>query len=463
VDFFRRYLERLEPDGGFDCACGRRHRIGTRQVLVGAGVLDDLPALLRDRYGRGLRVWVLSDANTERAAGARCKELLADWAPIATVLPGSPKPRPTLELAGELAREAAGYVPGLVLAVGSGVISDLGKKVSHELGIPSWCVATAPSVDAYTSGNSVFKGHSRHQTVWVTPSEAVICDLEVMATAPRVMFLSGLGDLLAKFLVHLDWQLSARVTGEYLCPEAVRTARESALRPLRLLAGSGPGSGSEAPAAGELLRALTDALLTAGLLMQALGNSRPASSAEHSAAHAWEIAGLVGNPEMDRHGLLVALASRCALEVYRDFYRTLPELSVDIPARLKALAAEPSWEERLDPALSIFAEQIRTELAAAERGPVALTRRLAAFQRERETIGSLADQAICDLEEGIAALRAFGLPFDLEAFDLKPAAAYLPFPHVRLLRNRYNTFWLMHELGAEEGPLTALRRLLGLS
>jgi hypothetical protein len=46
---------------------------------------------------------------------------------------------------------------------------------------------------------------------------------------------------------------------------------------------------------------------------------------------------------------------------------------------------------------------------------------------------------------------------------MQPQAAYLPFPHIRLLRNRYNTFWLMHELGAEEGPLAALRRMLGLA
>ncbi len=457
MDFHRRYLERLQPDGGFDCACGRRHRIGTRQVLVGEGVLEELPALLRERHGSRLRIWVLSDGNTEKAAAARCKDLLSGWAPSAAVLPASPKPRPTLELAGELARQASDCSPGLVLAVGSGVISDLGKKVAHELGIPSWCVATAPSVDAYTSGNSVFKGQNRHQTLWVTPSEVVLCDLEVMATAPRPMFLSGLGDLLAKFLVHLDWQLSARITGEYLCPEAVRTARESALRPLGLLAGA------DSLASRDLLGSLTDALLTTGFLMQAMGSSRPASSAEHTSSFIWEIAGLVGNRELNLHGLLVALASRFVLEIYREFYRGLPEQVVNIPARVRALAEEPSWEQHLDSGMSRFVEHMRSELGAAEQGPEAWQRRLSAFQREREGLGELAGPVFHDLEKGIAALRSIGLPFEAEAFEMAPASAYLPFPHVRLLRNRYNTFWLMHELGAEDAPLAALRKLLGLS
>jgi glycerol-1-phosphate dehydrogenase [NAD(P)+] len=456
MDFHRQYLERLEPDGAFDCACGRRHRIGTRQALVGERVLEELPALLRDRHGRGLRVWVLSDENTERAAGARCKELLAGWATSATVLPGFPKPRPILELAGELTREAGGRSPGLVLAVGSGVISDLGKKVAYELGIASWCVATAPSVDAYTSGHSVFKGSGLHQTVPVLPSDTVICDLGIMATAPREMLLSGLGDLLAKFVAHLDWNLSSRITGEHLCPESIRNARESALRPLRLLAGP------ESLVSRELLGCLTDALLTTGFLMQAVGSSRPASSAEHTTSFVWEIAEAVGRQNLNLHGLLVALAGRCVLEVYREFYGTLPELKVDLPTRLRALASEPSWEKHLDPGMAMFAEHMRSQFGAAENGPEAWRRRLTAFQREREGLGELASLTIRDLEEGIAALRGIGLPFEPAAFEMTPAAAYLPFPYLRLLRNRYNTFWLMHELGAEEGPLSALRRTLGL-
>ena len=67
-----------------------------------------------------------------------------------------------------------------------------------------------------------------------------------------------------------------------------------------------------------------------------------------------------------------------------------------------------------------------------------------------------------NLEQGIAALRGIGLPFDAQSFGMTPASAYLPFPHIHLLRNRYNTFWLMHELGAERVPFAALRKLLGL-
>jgi glycerol-1-phosphate dehydrogenase [NAD(P)+] len=450
---YRRYLDRLDPEGGFLCSCGRVHRIRTRQVLVGPRVLEELPALLGDMHGPRVRVWLLSDQNTERAAGERCRKLLGRWPLSATVLPASPKPKPMLELAEELRREASAFSPGLVLAVGAGVISDLGKKVAHELGIPSWCVATAPSVDAFTSDHSVFKSRTSHQSIPITPSEAVFCELPVLAAAPRRMFLSGLGDLLGKFVAYLDWNLSALLTGEYLCPETVSIARESALRPLEALeAGQGPG---------EALLPLTDALLTTGFLMQAMDSSRPTSSAEHTAAHIWELAGVVGNDELNLHGLLVGLGSRMVLEAYRVFYDRLPvlEASGDIRARLEALGSEPPWERQIGPELALFTEHIRNEMLGAELGRAALERRLQAYGRERERIAELARQSLADLQRGVSALQAIGYPFTVATYGLSSPHAFLPFSGIRFLRNRYNTFWLMHELGWEREPLEALRTL----
>ncbi len=447
---YRRYLDRLDPEGGFLCSCGRVHRIRTGQVLVGPRVLEELPPLLRERHGPRIRVWLLSDQNTERAAGERCRELLGRWPLSATVLPADPKPKPTLELAEELRREASATSPGLVLAVGAGVISDLGKKVAHELGIPSWCVATAPSVDAFTSDHSVFKSRASHQSIPITPSEAVFCELPVLAAAPRRMFLSGLGDLLGKFVAYLDWNLSALLTGEYLCPETVDIARESALRPLKALEG---GRGPE-----EVLLPLTDALLTTGFLMQAMDSSRPTSSAEHTAAHIWEMAGVVGNAELNLHGLLVGLASRMVLEAYRVFYDRLPELEANggIQARLQALSSEPSWERQIGPELALFDEHIRSEMSGAELGREALERRLQAYARERERIAELARQSLADLQRGVSLLQAIGHPFNVATYGLSSASAYLPFSGIRFLRNRYNTFCLMHELGREREPLEAL-------
>lgn len=414
-------------------------------------MLKQLPGLLRDSYGAGLRVWVLSDGNTERAAGARCKELMSCFRWQETVLPANPKPRPTLELAQELTREAGDGSPDLVLAVGAGTISDLGKKVSHELGLPNWCVATAPSVDAYGSGHSVFKSKDRHQSIPSAPSERIFCELPVLEAAPRQLRLSGLGDLLGKFLAYLDWTLSSLLTGEYICPESARFSLESARRTLDAL---------RMAESGRVVSALTDALLTTGFLMQALGSSRPASSAEHTVAHVWELAGVVGNTALNLHGMLVGLASRIVLEAYQVFYELLPRLTLYIPSRLSALSAEPSWEELLEPAMLSFSNHIRQEMSGMVRTREVLESRLKAFEVNRERIGRLAAEGLGQLEQGITALQNIGYPFTPEPYQIECSSAFLPFPYIHLLRNRYSTFSLMHELGKDAEVLEALKRFI---
>ena len=65
-----------------------------------------------------------------------------------------------------------------------------------------------------------------------------------------------------------------------------------------------------------------------------------------------------------------------------------------------------------------FAEHMRSELSAAELGRAAWERRLSAFQREREGSGELAGLVFRDLEQGIAALRGIGLPFEAQSFGM---------------------------------------------
>jgi hypothetical protein len=146
--------------------------------------------------------------------------------------------------------------------------------------------------------------------------------------------------------------------------------------------------------------------------------------------------------------------------VYRSFFGTLP--AIDVQDRLRALENEPSWEEQLQDELGAFREHIRAEMDAAATGPDVWARRLAAYAGGREPLRRLAGEALRDLEAGIETLKEVGLTFDPRAFGLSPSAAYLPFPYLRLLRNRYNTFWLMHELGAEELPMRALRERLAI-
>ena len=139
-----------------------------------------------------------------------------------TVVPASPRPRTTEEIIRRLSREAAEGSPDLILGIGGGTVSDILKVISLNLDVPNWCVVTAPSVDAYSSGTSALKLKHSHKSARARASELIMADLSVIGAAPEILFLSGVGDLLAKYLSYLDWRISALVTDEYICEQTAR-------------------------------------------------------------------------------------------------------------------------------------------------------------------------------------------------------------------------------------------------
>jgi glycerol-1-phosphate dehydrogenase [NAD(P)+] len=445
-------LEQAGPEGRLACTCGREHRLATRRILLGEGALERSAALLRSGGDRRVP-WVLSDERTEAAAGARWKAACGGTL-RARVLPGAPRPVPAEALVAGLAAEVRAAAPDLLVAIGSGVVSDLVKRLSLETGVASWCVATAPSVDAYTSATAAIRVGGAHRALPARPSEVVVCDLGVLRAAPRPLLLAGLGDLLAKFLARLDWSLSHALTGEPFCETVAGWALESARQALR--------------AAGTLERdpvgagaALADAVLVSGLAMQALGSSRPAASAEHTIAHHWEAVDAVGDEALALHGLQVGVASRLVLGAYRALYGHLRALELDVARRLEAAGREPPWREVLEEAMRPFEGKIAEEQRGRAHDPGALARRLELFLAQRSGLLATAAPLLAELGEAVEVLDRLGFPFAPAALGLGPEACRLPLRHVRLLRARYTGFDLAHDLGCEAVLLAGAEAMIG--
>jgi glycerol-1-phosphate dehydrogenase [NAD(P)+] len=327
-------------------------------------------------------------------------------------------------------------------------VSDLGKAVSHQAGPPSWSIATAPSVDAYTSATAAIRVSGYHRAVPTTPSEVVVCDLGVLAAAPRPLFLAGLGDLLAKYLARIDWPMAHLITGEYYCEHlsslALGSARQ-AVRAAELSARDPMGAA----------RALIDATLVSGLCMQGLGSSRPAAAAEHTIAHFWEMAGAVTREENDLHGLLVGAASRPVLRGYEELYPRLRTAVVDPAARRAALDRDPGWEAAMPPEMVRFRETLDAVERSRAPARAALESRLDAFSRRREQVLELAGPVLEELAGAVATLQRLGFPFSPAKLGIAEPWLRLGVHHARRLRDRYTTFDLAHDLG-EEAALLAV-------
>ncbi len=449
---FRDFMSHFDSEGTLRCSCGQTHRLGTRTVLVSRGALEESADLLARAHGRG-RIWVLSDENTEAAAGSRWKSAAARADIVSRVLPARPKPHPTAEMVDRLASDVKAASPGLLVSVGGGVISDLVKRLSLVLGVPNWCVATAPSVDAYSSGTAALNVNGFHGSTPARASEVIVCDLEVMEKSPREMHLAGLGDLLAKFLAFLDWNISRIVTGESYCALVSEVALESARGALSAARRLGREPG-------EAARTLTDAALSSGFAMQALGGSRSAASAEHTMAHFWESAHSVRNEPWELHGILTGAASRIMLHAYRDIHGRVPDHIVNDMARLHDFDEEPPWQDTVEEGLLPFMAKVNEEMAGRTCDRGGLAGRLEAFRTGRSRIAGLAAAMLDELSAAVELLEGIGFPFSLEELGVEREDACLPFRNIRLLRSRYSTFDLAYDLGLDEEMRESGRRYL---
>ena len=105
----------------------------------------------------------------------------------------------------------------LIVGVGSGVINDLCKQTAFEKNLPYYIVATAPSMDGYTSVGSALILKGMKVTLNARPPKAVIADTKVLQSAPLDMIQAGVGDILGKHSCLNDWKLAELIRGEYFC------------------------------------------------------------------------------------------------------------------------------------------------------------------------------------------------------------------------------------------------------
>jgi glycerol-1-phosphate dehydrogenase [NAD(P)+] len=436
--FFEDLVDRYR--GGRPCDCGSSHAIGARVVLVGRGALERSAALLARSLPPGGAAWVLSDERTEAAAATAWKRHALGARIVAKILPGEPKPVPTIELANALADEARATGAALIVGIGSGVIADLAKHVSYVTGIPNWAVATAGSVDAYSSATAAIRVEGYHRALPTAVSVHIAADTDVIARSPRELSFAGFGDLLAKIISYLDWNLPRVMTDEHYCPviaEASLGSARQALAAARLL-DADPAAAAES---------LADAALTSGFAMQAMAGSRSAASAEHTIAHLWEMAGVVGNERWDLHGVLVGSASRIVLAAYRRLFAILPGLRPDTEARLADFDREPGWESSLERDMRPFLSKVLVEMGLRRFDRGILAARLGRFEARRDTIVAMVAPLLDELEAAVRTLEERGFPFGLAELGIPRAAGLLAVRNVGLLRHRYSGFDLAYEVG----------------
>ncbi len=279
-------------DGIIGCECGMDHLCPIDLIEIGNGVLPKLTEMCADFKS----ILLVADSNTYAVCGKEVFEILKDKITSTIVFDTPDFVLIPDEAAIEKIENALMGDTDIIIGVGSGVINDLCKYVSHRNELPYYIVATAPSMDGYASVGSALILGGMKITLGANPPKGIIADTKVLANAPFPMIQAGWGDIIGKYSCLNDWKLSALINNEYICPAVYNLTMETTHR-VRDLA-EGVKKRDEAA-----VGALMEALVTVGIAMSYVGNSRPASGSEHHLSHYFEITGILENKPYFPHGV----------------------------------------------------------------------------------------------------------------------------------------------------------------
>lgn len=289
------------------------HRVHTRTIVVAPDAIERLAAYAGDEAWRDALLVV--DPNTEAAAGKRVGEELcaAGVTPDRLCFPQHTGLAATEDEVERIRSRLRSDRPDGLLAVGSGVITDLTRYAAQLEDRDFVSVPTAASMDGYASSVAALQRDGLKVTLPARAPAAIFADPEVLAAAPGELTRSGVGDLLAKASALTDWQAAHLLYGEPFCERVAARVVE----PLTFVAGNVASILSHEPHA---IRQLTTGLVQSGVAMAMVGSSRPASGCEHHASHFWDLLAARGERPHAPHGIQVGYATHFAMRLQRFAY-----------------------------------------------------------------------------------------------------------------------------------------------
>lgn len=198
-----------------------------------------------------------------------------------------------------------------VVGLGGGKALDVAKYVALLAKLPYLAVPTSLSNDGFCSPQSSLAVGGQRRSLAAAMPFGVVIDTSVCIRAPKVLTLSGVGDLAAKFTAIFDWKLAFHAVGEAVDDFAALLSDGSVHAFL-----ARPTLDEEG------IRLLATSLLFNGVAMEVCGSSRPASGSEHLISHALDK--LSARPRL--HGLQVGVATYLVSLLQQRQSNTIAEL-----------------------------------------------------------------------------------------------------------------------------------------
>lgn len=420
----------------YKCPCGKEHTF-TSKVIAESGAINKLPEIISELGAK--KVFLLADKNTYAAAGEKVYEILVNsGATVRKFVFNNDALEPDDASVG-LAIMNFDKSCDVVVSVGSGVINDIGKIVANVSSKKYVIVGTAPSMDGYASATSSMTVDGLKTSVNSKCADYIVGDIDILAKAPVKMMVSGLGDMLAKYVSICEWRISELINGEYYCEEIAKLVRES----LNKCVSNADGllSGDK-----EAVKAVFEGLVVCGAAMKFAGVSRPASGVEHYLSHIWDMRGAEFGLPVEFHGIQCALGTLIAIGVYDKLVKVTPDFEKGI-AYAESFDVE-AWNKELEAFLGRGAESmIELEKKEGKYNVSAHRERLKKIVAEWDTIKKIVAEELPGYDDLIALFNKLGLPTTLSEIGVDEKLLPMTFKATKDIRDKYVLSRLCFDLG----------------
>ncbi|MCG3172711.1 MAG: Glycerol-1-phosphate dehydrogenase [NAD(P)+] [Myxococcota bacterium] len=431
-------------DSSFQDPQGKSFQLDTREVLIDHGALSAAGEVAL-RYARPGLALLVADENTFEAAGDPVAESLdkAGFGMSGVMLEGEDGDPPLADEANLRAvQENINDEVTLVVAIGSGSVNDMAKLASFHAKKPFITVATAPSMNGFTSRiAAIIRGNIKRTEV-CHAAKAVIGDLNVLCAAPKNLVRAGFGDLMSKPVSSACWKLAHLIKGEPFSQ-----------RPYEITSGAFNDVRARALEIGDrdphAIRCLFEAIILSGFSMSIAGSSAPASGGEHLISHYWDMTALRDKRRKNLHGEQVGIGTLLTATLYQK----LADLDVDQFDAASILADYPDidqFESDIRKAHGDFADFV---------WPQAKAKYLPREQKLKEVEGVLRDWKkiwgqLAPMLEKPARLRGdlegVGAVISIDELGIDRQEAYRALTRSKDIRSRYTVLDLAADLGLLE-------------
>ena len=418
------------------CKCGKAHTFES-EVISCKGAINQLPQVVEKFNAK--KVFVIADKNTFAVAGEKtCKILEEKEIKVSSYVFKKVCLEPDEASVG-LAVMNFNLECEVVIGVGSGVINDICKIVANVTGKPYIIVATAPSMDGYASSTSSMSLEGLKISLNSKCADVIIGDTDILCNAPIKMMLSGLGDMIAKYVSICEWRISNLITGEYYCEDIAHLVRDS----LKKCMDNAEGLLQRDENA---VKAVFEGLVICGAAMKFAGVSRPASGVEHYLSHIWDMRGAVFGTPVEFHGIQCAVGTLIAINLYEKMKNITPD-------RQKALKYAQIFN------FSDWSKELRSFLGKSAESMIALeekeqkynlekhSKRLDCIIEKWDKIINIINIELPSFAELVELYKKIGLPKTMEEIGLNKNILPMTFKASKDIRDKYVLSRLLWDLG----------------